>query len=344
MHNLPSQTTRPTAAGDIKRRSALAVAAVSALAVTGCSAAPSGDAESAPPAKDADWPRTVETKKGKVTLNKKPTRIVSTSMTLTGTLLAIGAPVVASGATSPNSPISDSQGFFTQWGGIAKQRGVKSLYSGKPNIEAILAEKPDLIIVSSAGNDSAVDQFNRLKSIAPTIVLSYDDSSWQELATVLGRATGHEDDAADVIANFRSALTDAKSRIALPPHPTSALVYHDDGSGVFWTKKSAQGRLLTGLGFTLAEVPDSAAARSTMGKRSDIVQASAENLHSAAAGKSIVLVSATPKTKKAFESNPTMKDHPAVTGNHVVVTDPDSFRLDYYSSVNMIDTLVKQLG
>lgn len=339
MHNLPQTRLAP----GVKRRTALAAATLAALATASCSTSPSRKSADATAAAKSDWPRTVKTVKGKVTLKQKPARIVSTSMTLTGTLLAIGAPVIASGATSPNSPISDSNGFFTQWGKIAKKRGVKSLYSGKPNIEAILAEKPDLIIVSSAGNDSAIDQYDRLREIAPTIVLSYDDSSWQDLASVLGRATGREKHADDVIAKFDSAVRSAKSRISLPAQPTSALVYHDDGSGVFWTKKSAQGRLLERLGFTLAEVPDDAAAPSTMGKRSDIVQASAENLHAAAAGKTIVLVSATPQTKKDFIANSTMKDHPAVTGDRVLMTDPDSFRLDYYSSVNMIDTLVDQL-
>lgn len=42
----------------------------------------------------------------------KPQRIVSTSVTLTGSLLAIDAPVIASGATTPNNRIGDAQGFY----------------------------------------------------------------------------------------------------------------------------------------------------------------------------------------------------------------------------------------
>ncbi|MDU7867197.1 MAG: Fe2+-enterobactin ABC transporter substrate-binding protein, partial [Pantoea sp.] len=42
------------------------------------------------------WPRTVAGAKGSVTLSQAPTRIVSTSVTLTGSLLAIDAPVIAS--------------------------------------------------------------------------------------------------------------------------------------------------------------------------------------------------------------------------------------------------------
>ncbi|MGC0094308.1 Fe2+-enterobactin ABC transporter substrate-binding protein, partial [Enterobacter asburiae] len=41
----------------------------------------------------ADWPRQVTDSRGVHTLESKPTRIVSTSVTLTGSLLAIDAPV-----------------------------------------------------------------------------------------------------------------------------------------------------------------------------------------------------------------------------------------------------------
>ncbi|MGQ7115120.1 Fe2+-enterobactin ABC transporter substrate-binding protein, partial [Escherichia sp. TWPC-MK] len=50
----------------------------------------------------ADWPRQITDSRGTHTLESQPQRIVSTSVTLTGSLLAIDAPVIASGATTPN--------------------------------------------------------------------------------------------------------------------------------------------------------------------------------------------------------------------------------------------------
>ncbi|MBK0296169.1 ABC transporter substrate-binding protein, partial [Bacillus sp. S34] len=65
-----------------------------------------------------------------------------------------------------------------------------------PNLEfdeeAVLAAAPDLIVVSASGADSTVDEYDALSKIAPTIVLDYGDESWQDLATALGTATGHE--------------------------------------------------------------------------------------------------------------------------------------------------------
>ncbi len=49
---------------------------------------------------------------GTHTLPSQPLRIVSTSVTLTGSLLAIDAPVVASGATTPNNRVADSPVAF----------------------------------------------------------------------------------------------------------------------------------------------------------------------------------------------------------------------------------------
>lgn len=57
------------------------------------------------------WPRQIKAENGTVTLQQPPERIVSTSVTLTGSLLAIDAPVVGSGAGAPGSRFTDAQGF-----------------------------------------------------------------------------------------------------------------------------------------------------------------------------------------------------------------------------------------
>ena len=95
---------------------------------------------------------------------------MSTSVTITGTLLAIDAPVVASGA-SPNPLVADKQGFFTQWSEVAKQRHVERLYQVEPNAEAVAAAAPDLIVVAATGGDSALKLYDQLSAIAPTLVL-----------------------------------------------------------------------------------------------------------------------------------------------------------------------------
>lgn len=82
---------------------------------------------------------------GTHTLPSQPLRIVSTSVTLTGSLLAIDAPVVASGATTPNNRVADSRGFLRQWSEVARARKLTRLYIGEPSAEAVAAQMPDLI-------------------------------------------------------------------------------------------------------------------------------------------------------------------------------------------------------
>ncbi len=93
-------------------------------------------------AQAADWPRQVTDSYGTHTLPSQPLRIVSTSVTLTGSLLAIDAPVVASGATTPNNRVADSQGFLRQWSEVAKARKLARLYIGEPSAEAVAAQMP----------------------------------------------------------------------------------------------------------------------------------------------------------------------------------------------------------
>ncbi len=253
----------------------LSAVLVAGFALAGCSSADAdSDADSA--ASQGNWPRTVETPKGPVEITSKPERIVSTSVTLTGTLLSIDAPVVATASTGPNTDVSDAQGLFTQWGDIAEERGVAVLPMGGANAESVLAQNPDLIVVSATGGDSVVDLYEQFTAIAPTIVVDYGGSSWQEVAAVLGKATGLEDNAAATVAKFDSAVEAAKAKITLPPQPTTALVYYEDGSGAnIWTHESGQAKLLTAMGFTVADIPESAKSSESMGKRKDIIQVSA---------------------------------------------------------------------
>lgn len=293
------------------------------------------------PARAAEsWPRQIEGTNGALTLTQAPTRIVSTSVTLTGSLLAIDAPVIASGATAPNSRITDAQGFFRQWSDVAQQRGVKRLYIGEPNAEAIAAEAPDLIIVSATGNDSALRLVDQLSTIAPTLVVNYDDKSWQQLVTLLGQATGHEAQAAARVKEFEAREAGLKQKLRLPPQPVSAMVWNGDGRAVnLWTGDSAQGKLLQQLGFTLAQPPASLQQGHSMGQRKDILQLSGENLASGLNGNSYLLFAAEEKTAQSVLNNPFLAQTAAVQQKQVYALGAETFRLDYYSASALLTRL-----
>ncbi|WP_312464570.1 Fe2+-enterobactin ABC transporter substrate-binding protein [Pantoea endophytica] len=288
------------------------------------------------------WPRTVQGANGSITLNHAPQRIVSTSVTLTGSLLAIDAPVIASGATAPNSRLADDQGFFRQWSDVAKKQRLQRLYIGEPNAEAVAAQAPDLIIVSATGNDSAIKLAEQFSAIAPTLVVNYDDKSWQDVVTQLGQATGHEAQAAQRIKAFDDREAALKKAITLPPQPVSAMVWNGGGRAVnVWTAASAQGKLLEQLGFTLATPPATVEQGHSMGQRKDIIQLSGENVASGLTGKTFLLFAADDKTTQSVLNNPFLAQNAAVQGKQVYELGVDSFRLDYYSASNLLARLEK---
>ena len=288
----------------------------------------------------ADWPRQVTDSRGVHTLESKPTRIVSTSVTLTGSLLAIDAPVVASGATTPNNRVADGQGFLRQWGDIAKQRKVARLYIGEPSAEAVDAQMPDLILISATGGDSALALYDQLSAIAPTLIINYDDKSWQALLTQLGEITGHEKQAAERIAAFDKQLAQVKQQMTLPPQPVNAIVYTAAAhSANLWTTESAQGKLLHQLGFTLADLPAGLQTSTSQGKRHDIIQLGGENLATGLNGEGLFVFAGDEKDVAASYANPLLAHLPSVKKKRVWALGTETFRLDYYSAMLVLQRL-----
>ena len=286
------------------------------------------------------WPKVISTRYGDVTINKPPKRIVSTSVTLTGTLIAIDAPVIASGGTYANSIVADDIGYFRQWAEIAKQKKVTSLYQGEANAESVAKQKPDLIIISATGGDSALKLHEQFSSIAPTLVINYDDKSWQALAVLLGEIVDREFEAKSIIKQFDEKLKQTREVISLPPQPVTAMAYYGDNrGGNIWTADSAQGNLLMSLGFSLSAIPEHLKDNHIMGVRKDIVPVNGENFADAITGQSLLLFPANEKVVDRVYNNKFLALLPAVKNEQTYAMGNDTFRLDYYSSMNLLDTV-----
>lgn len=108
------------------RRHVLAVLTALAVALAVVSTGSSAPAD--------DFPVTITAANGKVTIRKKPTRIVSLSPTATESLFAIGA--------GPQVVAVDDQSDYP------RQAPRTALSGFTPNVEAIAAYRPDLVVVS----------------------------------------------------------------------------------------------------------------------------------------------------------------------------------------------------
>lgn len=187
--------SRTTHHGRSRGRHLVALAATAALVLSSCgsedeTAPDPGSSSSGAPAA-AEFPVTLGSDTGQVTIEDEPQRIVSLSPSATETLFAIGAGdrVVATDeySTYPEeAPTTDLSGF-------------------EPNVEAIAAYDPDLVVTASDTNDlvaslDALDIPVLVSPAPPTIEEGYDGMA------ALGLATGRAEQADALIEDLRTEI------------------------------------------------------------------------------------------------------------------------------------------
>lgn len=184
------------------------------------------------------FPVTVTGANGEVTIAAAPERIVVLSATLTESVFAIGAgdQVVAVDSASSfpaEAPVTELSGF-------------------RPNVEAIAAYEPDLVLLARDRDDIVATLATAgITALVLPSAASLDDVYAQ--IDTLGAATGHAEAAADLSAGMRAAIDAQIDRV--PDHEV-APTYFFELSGEFHTNTSDTfaGSILTTLG--LANVAD----------------------------------------------------------------------------------------
>ncbi|RZU30422.1 ABC transporter substrate-binding protein [Blastococcus saxobsidens] len=179
------------------RRRLVPVAALLALAPAiaacgGSDEAPSSSGTTS--SAGGDFPVTVTGDDGELTLDEQPEQIVVLSATATEMLFAIGADEQVEAVDSTSNHPAEAP--------------VTDLSSFTPNAEAIAGYGPDLVVLSDDQN-GIVDALDRLE--VPTLLLGAAESledSYAQLET-LGQATGHAEEAAEVVAGMRERIAEA---------------------------------------------------------------------------------------------------------------------------------------
>lgn len=323
-----------------------------ALTAAACSNDNSATSESSSATSSADaassentgeWPRTITHELGETVIETKPERIANTALSVTGTLLAIDAPVIASAATTP-SDVTDDQGFFSQWSDEAEDAGVEVLYPGLQfDMESLIAQDPDLVIVSISGADSVADEYEQISAQFPTIAVDYSKQSWQDLATELGEALGLEEEAEAAVDEFNSYVADAATKITAPEGGVSIISYNGPGESQGVAKKAgSHGEIFANLGIDVVEAP--ADLDTSAQARQDFAFVTYENLTQAATGDAIFILTGTDENAEALKADATLANLPAVQNDAVYGLGETSFRVDPYSGRLIVDTVVDALG
>ncbi|MBA2741551.1 MAG: ABC transporter substrate-binding protein [Actinobacteria bacterium] len=188
------------------------------------------------------FPVTITTPSGKVTIGKRPTRIISLSPTATETLFAIGAgrQVIAVDDQSDypkNVPTTTLSGFT-------------------PNVEAIAGYRPDLVVIAydTKGLSGALRRLG-IKVIHHDGVLGFP-GAYQQIRQ-LGLVTGHETEANRLVRGMKTAIgrivDGAKSKAG------SLSVYHELTPDFYSvTSKTFVGKVYAALGLrNVADAADS---------------------------------------------------------------------------------------
>lgn len=192
-----------------------------AVLLAGC-----GERSAAPPVPEtpadrSDFPVDVQAANGTITIEGRPNRIVSLSPTATEMLFAIdaGEQVVAVDDQSnfpAEAPKTDLSGFT-------------------PNVEAIAAEEPDLVVVANDIED-LVAGLTKLE--IPTLLLPAAEKledTYSQIET-LGAATGHVDDAGTLVEEMKTEISQLAGSV---PEPAEPLTYFHELDQTLFTLTSA---------------------------------------------------------------------------------------------------------
>jgi iron complex transport system substrate-binding protein len=228
---------------------ALAAAAVTlALACAACgNSAPSGTAgSSGTGAGSGSFPVTVSTLVGKVRIPARPDAIISLSPTATEMLYAIGA-------GSQVKAVDDDSDY-------PKNAPMTKLSGYEPNVEAIAAYQPDLVVISN-DIDGITAKLTELH--IPVLTLPAAENLSQEYAEFdqLGSATGHLARAEQEDASLRAQIS--KIVASEPAHSKPLTYYYELSTDPYYSVTSSTfiGSLLSLLGMkSIADAAAGAAA------------------------------------------------------------------------------------
>ncbi|HYY08811.1 MAG TPA: ABC transporter substrate-binding protein [Actinomycetota bacterium] len=180
------------------------------LLLASCGEPSTGRSKPAEPADAAaEFPVTIDTASGSVTIDDRPTRIVSLSPTATEMLFSIGAgdQVVAVDDQSnypADAPTTDLSGY-------------------EPNVEAIASYEPDLVVYATEPGDlgSSLEDLGITTLLQPAAATLKDAYGQIEQ---LGLATGNADRAREVIDGMKSDIGSIVDGVGKPEGLT---FYHE---------------------------------------------------------------------------------------------------------------------
>ncbi|TCN01074.1 iron complex transport system substrate-binding protein [Paenibacillus sp. BK033] len=186
------------------------------------------------------YPVTIKHLKGEYKLEKRPEKIAVLDTKFVDQLIALDEQPAGS-VTAAGSDTDFPEYLSDRLAGDVKLLGTRD----KPNLEAILAMQPDLILMT----DFQEEAYANISKIAPTIVLDFDED-WRATLDTMGTIMGKQAEAKAVQQAYEEKATKLKEQLAAklgeetvalirpriegirvhtPDHRTGAILYNDLG-------------------------------------------------------------------------------------------------------------------
>jgi iron complex transport system substrate-binding protein len=224
------------------RLAALVVAA--ALPLTACGGTEEENADQSAGTADGAFPRTVEHAMGSTEIPEQPERVVVLDTGELDTALALGVTpvgaVTTDVATGFLSYLQDAAADVEQVGTI-----------GEPNLEAIAALEPDLILSNKVRHE---DLYEQLSQIAPTVFADFVGVTWKENLVLAAEALGLEEKAETALDEYEqdaAALGEELGDIG-----TVSAMRFVQGAIRVYRPESFIGTVLADIGLEQAELPE----------------------------------------------------------------------------------------
>lgn len=304
-----------------RRVSLLSALAVSALVVGACS---SSDTAGPEQSGGGDFAAvTIDSALGQAVITEKPERIVTLGQGSAETAIALGTVPVG---VEEYSWGADDTGYLPWVHDAVTELGAElpEQFTGgtELNIEAIAALEPDLVLAPWSGITQ--DQFDKLSAFAP--VVAYEEQpwtiTWEDQITVIGKAMGEEQKAAEEVDKIKARFADAAAQH--PEYSDVSFSYiYNTGPGTLGVFLADEQRVAMVRGLGLQVDPVVNTLDETEGTDSSVI--GLENANLLNDSDLIFTFYSDPQNRTDTENQPAYKQIPAVSRGSVVAPTDQSF-------------------
>ncbi|SCY00560.1 iron complex transport system substrate-binding protein [Microbacterium sp. LKL04] len=209
-----------------------------ALALAGCTAATAPEPAGA---SAASGTRSVEHARGATDVPEEPARVVTLEPLELDTAVAVGiTPVGAAVAGNVTSiPAYLGAEDVTPVGTVPE-----------PDLEAIAALKPDLILGTESRHS---ELFEQLTAIAPTVFIASQADPWRENASLIGEALGREDEVAELLTGVDDECARIRDEYDVAGQTVQLIRPRDETTLSLYGPVSFAGSLLECVGFSIPD-------------------------------------------------------------------------------------------